>query len=289
MPGQVAVWPSTHAEHGDVARSHRRRRRRTSTSRAGARSPCEARHARGVRGRSRGDRAADREEHGVGDQRTGSRRGSQTRRVVTALRATTPRGSGLRRPSRCPATSKPIDSGGPPESLDLGVTCDDTRNTQYGERRGARDAQRMRRRVAADRVANGLAAAGWGRALRRARRSRRAVSTTAAAWHLPRRAPVASHPRDGGAQGADPLRRRRHPPAPDHAHLGQAARASGQQARALLRDRGAGRGRDHRDRDHRSRPRPATRSARRPATARGSAPRSPTSPRTSRSASRTRC
>ena len=35
--------------------------------------------------------------------------------------------------------------------------------------------------------------------------------------------------------------RRGHAPAPDHAHLGQAAGAGGQQARALLRDRGAGR------------------------------------------------
>ena len=51
------------------------------------------------------------------------------------------------------------------------------------------------------------------------------------------------------AQGPDPLGRRRHPAAPDHAHVRQAARAGGQQARALLRDRGAGRRRDRRDRD----------------------------------------
>ena len=85
---------------------------------------------------------------------------------------------------------------------------------------------------------------------------------------------------DGGAQGPDPLGRRGHAPAPDHAHLGEAAGAGRQQARALLRDRGAGRRRDHRDRDHHRARRPATRSARRPATARSSAPRSPTSRRT---------
>ncbi len=41
-----------------------------------------------------------------------------------------------------------------------------------------------------------------------------------------------------------------YPAAPDHPHLGEAARARRQQARALLRDRGAGRRRGHRDRDH---------------------------------------
>ena len=55
---------------------------------------------------------------------------------------------------------------------------------------------------------------------------------------------------DGAPEGTDPLRRRRHPPAPDHAHLGQAAGAGGEQTRALLRDRGAGRRGGHRDRDH---------------------------------------
>ena len=84
-----------------------------------------------------------------------------------------------------------------------------------------------------------------------------------------------------GTQGPDPLGRRGHAPAPDHPHLGQAAGAGGEQARALLRDRGAGRGRDRRRSGSSSPPRPATRSARPPATARASAPRSPTSSRTS--------
>ena len=44
-------------------------------------------------------------------------------------------------------------------------------------------------------------------------------------------------------EGPDPLRRQGHAPAPAHPHERQAARAGGQQARALLRDRGDGRGR----------------------------------------------
>ena len=102
--------------------------------------------------------------------------------------------------------------------------------------------------------------------------------------------PAASLPnRWRRTQGADPLRRRRDPPAPDHPYLGQAARPGGQQARALLRDRGAGRRRGSPRSGSSSPPRPATRSARRPATARRSAPRSPTSRRTSRPGSPTRC
>ena len=73
--------------------------------------------------------------------------------------------------------------------------------------------------------------------------------------------------------------RRRHPPAPDHPHLGEAARAGRQQARALLRDRGAGRRPGSPRSGSSSPPRPATRSATRSATARRSAPRSPTSRR----------
>ena len=72
-------------------------------------------------------------------------------------------------------------------------------------------------------------------------------------------------------EGPDPLRRQGHAPAPDHAHERQAARAGGQQAGALLRDRGDGRGRHRARSGSSSRPRPATRSARPPATARGSA------------------
>ena len=45
-------------------------------------------------------------------------------------------------------------------------------------------------------------------------------------------------------EGSDPLRRRRHAPAPDHPHERQAARAGGQQADPLLRHRGHGRRRD---------------------------------------------
>ena len=45
------------------------------------------------------------------------------------------------------------------------------------------------------------------------------------------------------AEGPDPLRRQGHAPAPDHAHERQAARAGRQQAGALLRHRGDGRGR----------------------------------------------
>ena len=93
----------------------------------------------------------------------------------------------------------------------------------------------------------------------------------------------------GAAQGPDPLRRQGHAPAPDHAHERQAARAGRQQAGAVLRHRGDGRGRHRRGRDHhRARDR-ATRSGRGRATARASASRSPTSSRTSRSASPTRC
>ena len=46
-------------------------------------------------------------------------------------------------------------------------------------------------------------------------------------------------------EGPDPLRRRRHAPAPDHPHERQAARAGRQQADPVLRHRGHGRGRHH--------------------------------------------
>ena len=88
---------------------------------------------------------------------------------------------------------------------------------------------------------------------------------------------------DAGAPGAHPVGRQGHAPAPDHAHEREAARAGRQQAGPLLRHRGDGRGRASRRSGSSSRPRPATRSARRPATARSSASRSPTSCRTSRS------
>ncbi len=58
---------------------------------------------------------------------------------------------------------------------------------------------------------------------------------------------AASH---GATEGTHPLRRRRHSPASDNPHLGEAARACRQQTRALLRDRGAGRCRGEGDRDH---------------------------------------
>ena len=48
----------------------------------------------------------------------------------------------------------------------------------------------------------------------------------------------------------DPVRREGHPPAPAHPHERQAARAGGEQARALLRDRGDGGGRHRGGRDH---------------------------------------
>ncbi len=51
----------------------------------------------------------------------------------------------------------------------------------------------------------------------------------------------------------DPVGRRRHPAAPHHPHQRQAARAGGQQADPVLRDRGHGRGRHHRHRHHRGR------------------------------------
>ncbi len=54
---------------------------------------------------------------------------------------------------------------------------------------------------------------------------------------------------DGEPQGPDPLGRRGHAPAPDHPHVREAARAGGEQARALLRHRGAGRGGGEGDRD----------------------------------------
>ena len=72
-----------------------------------------------------------------------------------------------------------------------------------------------------------------------------------------------------------------HAPAPDHPHERQAARAGRQQPGALLRHRGDGRRPGSRRSGSSSRPRPATRSARRPATARSSACGSPTSSRTS--------
>ncbi len=62
-------------------------------------------------------------------------------------------------------------------------------------------------------------------------------------------APSLCLPRHGEPQGPDSLGGCRNAPAPDHPHLGEAARAGGQQAGALLRHRGAGRGGDHRDRD----------------------------------------
>ena len=51
-------------------------------------------------------------------------------------------------------------------------------------------------------------------------------------------------------EGPDPVRRQGHAPAADHPHERQAARAGGQQAGAVLRDRGDGRGRDRGGRDH---------------------------------------
>ena len=51
-------------------------------------------------------------------------------------------------------------------------------------------------------------------------------------------------------EGPHPLRRQGHAPAPDHPHERQAARACRQQARALLRHRGDGRGRHRGGRDH---------------------------------------
>ena len=87
---------------------------------------------------------------------------------------------------------------------------------------------------------------------------------------------------DGTDEGPRPRRRRRHAPAPDHPHERQAARAGGQQADPVLRPRGDGRGR-HPARSASSSATPAPRSWPRSATARGSAWRSPTSPRTRRS------
>ena len=74
----------------------------------------------------------------------------------------------------------------------------------------------------------------------------------------------------------------RHAAAPDHAHERQAARAGGEQARALLRAARRWPTPASRRSASSSRPRPARRSGRRPATARSSASRSPTSSRTSR-------
>ena len=56
---------------------------------------------------------------------------------------------------------------------------------------------------------------------------------------------------DGRAEGPDPVGRQGHPPAPDHPHERQAARAGGEQARALLRARGDGRGGHRGGGDHR--------------------------------------
>ncbi|CAA9496247.1 MAG: Glucose-1-phosphate thymidylyltransferase, partial [uncultured Solirubrobacteraceae bacterium] len=54
----------------------------------------------------------------------------------------------------------------------------------------------------------------------------------------------------GAPKGVDLVRRQGHAAAADHPHVGQAARAGGQQAGPVLRDRGDGGGGDHGDRDH---------------------------------------
>ena len=95
--------------------------------------------------------------------------------------------------------------------------------------------------------------------------------------------------RHGAAEGTDPLRGQGHAPAPDHAHERQAARAGRQQAGAVLRDRGDGRGGHRGGRDHHRAGDGRRDPSRPPATARASACASPTSSRTSRSASPTRC
>ena len=90
-------------------------------------------------------------------------------------------------------------------------------------------------------------------------------------------------------EGPDPLRGQGHAPAPDHPHVGQAAGAGGQQAGALLRDRGDGRRRDRRGGHHRrarDRRRDPRRGGRRVGVRRA---RSPTSTRPSRWAWPTRC
>ncbi len=66
---------------------------------------------------------------------------------------------------------------------------------------------------------------------------------------------------DAAPEGPDPFRRQGHAPAPDYPHERQAARPGGEQAGAVLRDRGDGAGRDrgggdhHRARDRRGDPR----------------------------------
>ena len=70
------------------------------------------------------------------------------------------------------------------------------------------------------------------------------------------------------AEGPDPVGRQGHPPAPAHAHEREAARAGREQAGAVLRDRGDGRGRASTRSGSSSPPRRAARSARRWATAR---------------------
>ena len=101
-----------------------------------------------------------------------------------------------------------------------------------------------------------------------------AAKRVALQFHPPRRRPgttaSSEASTDGGASGPDPLRRQGNAAAADHPHLGQAARAGGQQARAVLRDRGHGRGGDQPTSGSSSRRRRATRSARPSATARAS-------------------
>ena len=89
-------------------------------------------------------------------------------------------------------------------------------------------------------------------------------------------------------EGTDPQRGQGHAPAAADLHQRQAARAGRQQAGAVLRHRGAGRGRHHATSASSSatrRPRSGPRSA----TARAGARGSPTSSRTRRAVSRTRC
>ena len=119
--------------------------------------------------------------------------------------------------------------------------------------------------------------------------SRAGITASWAACTRPRSRHAGTLPAHARAQGPDPLRRQGHAAAADHPHERQAAGAGRQQAGAVLRDRGDGRRPGSRRSGSSSRRRPATRSGRPPATARGSASGSPTSSRTSRSGWPTPC
>ena len=151
----------------------------------------------------------------------------------------------LERDSRC---TLQIEAG---ESLHRAARRDD-------QVRG-RDPSRARRGRAAWAPSWPRATAAAGRARRRApggEAGRAAVRRVAPTWvstrcdHRKLERRHASLPPHGAAQGPDPLGRQGHAPAPDHLHVGEAARAGREQAGAVLRDRGDGRGGDPRGRDH---------------------------------------